>query len=56
MLFPEPSAGQTPLSVTEVTQQIKAIVEGAFPTLHVVGEVSGLSRPRSGHVYFLSEG
>jgi exodeoxyribonuclease VII large subunit len=52
MLFPEPNIAEAPLSVTEVTQQIKALVEGAFPTLHVVGEVSGLSRPRSGHVYF----
>ena len=41
-----------PLSVSEVTRLIKDALETAFPRVWVVGEVSNLRRPRSGHVYF----
>jgi exodeoxyribonuclease VII large subunit len=40
-----------PLTVTQLTRQIKDLLEGSFPSLWVVGEISDLSRPRSGHVY-----
>jgi exodeoxyribonuclease VII large subunit len=39
------------LSVSELTQQVKFLLEEAFPSLTVSGEISGLSRPASGHVY-----
>lgn len=39
------------LSVSELTLQVKFLLEEAFPTLLVGGEISGLSRPASGHVY-----
>jgi exodeoxyribonuclease VII large subunit len=38
-------------SVSELTAQIKAALEGDFADVAVSGEVSNLSRPRSGHVY-----
>jgi exodeoxyribonuclease VII large subunit len=55
-LFREPAFTATgdedqPLTVTQLTGQIKDFLEGSFPSLWVVGEISDLSRPRSGHVY-----
>ncbi len=40
-----------PLSVWELTAQIKDLVEAAFPRVWVTGEISNLSRPQSGHCY-----
>ena len=40
------------ITVSYLTEHIKAVVEETFPSMWVVGEISGLSRPRSGHVYF----
>ncbi len=40
------------VSVSELTGHIKAILEGTFPGIWVAGEISDLSRPRSGHLYF----
>ena len=40
------------LTVSEVSGAIKEILEGTFPHLRVRGEISNLSRPRSGHLYF----
>ncbi len=39
------------MSVSELTGHIKAVIEGTFPSVWVAGEISDLSRPRSGHVY-----
>lgn len=45
------------LSVREVTERLRQMVEQRFPYLWVRGEVTNLSRPSSGHVYFsLREG
>lgn len=44
----QPSA----ISVSELNGHIKSILEGTFPSIWVAGEVSDLSRPRSGHLYF----
>src|SRR5207245_8802554 len=38
-------------SVSELTAQIKETLESDFADVAVCGEVSNLSRPRSGHVY-----
>jgi len=38
-------------SVSELTAQIKATLEDGFAEVAVRGEISNLSRPRSGHVY-----
>lgn len=39
------------LTVSQVTRQIKDAVEGSFPRVCVVGEVSNCTRAGSGHIY-----
>ena len=39
-------------TVTQLTQQIKGLLEGAFPDAWVEGEISNLTIPQSGHAYF----
>ncbi len=39
------------LSVGELTEAIKDLLEGTFPTVWVAGEISNFSRPQSGHCY-----
>ncbi len=39
-------------SVARLNREIKALLEGHFPLLWVEGEISNLSRPASGHLYF----
>jgi exodeoxyribonuclease VII large subunit len=41
-----------PLSVTELTARIKQMLEAGFAKVEVTGEVSRLTRPASGHLYF----
>ncbi|WP_316897684.1 exodeoxyribonuclease VII large subunit [Pseudodesulfovibrio indicus] len=40
------------LTVSELTQSVKALLEAEFPFVWVRGQVSNLARPASGHVYF----
>ena len=40
-----------PLSVSQLTRQIKNVLEGSFPSVWVSGEISNLTRPGSGHIY-----
>ncbi len=40
------------LSVRQVTERVKQAVESRFPYVWVQGEITNLSRPSSGHVYF----
>ncbi len=40
------------LSVAEITATIRDLFEQSFPVVRVQGEVSNLSRPQSGHLYF----
>lgn len=48
-----PSVGEdAPLSVTDFTRRIKALVEGAFAGVWIRGEVSNLRVQSSGHAYF----
>lgn len=39
------------LSVTQLTMFLKELVETAFPSVWVAGEISNFSRPQSGHCY-----
>ncbi|HEX3727024.1 MAG TPA: exodeoxyribonuclease VII large subunit [Pirellulales bacterium] len=39
------------LSVSQLTEQIKGVLEGHFPAVWVSGEISNFSRPQSGHCY-----
>ena len=40
------------LTVSELTQEIKDILEDKFPDVWVEGEISNLRIPPSGHIYF----
>ena len=41
-----------PISVAQLNRQAKFLLEQHFPTIWVTGELSNLSQPRSGHIYF----
>ncbi len=45
------ASADCPLSVWELTCQIKDLLESAFPEVWVAGEVSNFARPQSGHCY-----
>src|SRR5437660_1018186 len=47
-----PPRGVPVLTVAELNEAARAVVEGEFGTVWVSGEVSNLSRPASGHLYF----
>jgi exodeoxyribonuclease VII large subunit len=49
--FPEELASARPLSVWELTAQVKDLIEATFPSVWVTGEISNFSRPQSGHCY-----
>jgi exodeoxyribonuclease VII large subunit len=40
------------ITVTQLTAQIKNLLEGSFPDVWVEGEISNLNIPHSGHSYF----
>ena len=46
------TAAERMLSVSELTARIRAVLQDDFADVALKGEVTGLSRPRSGHVYF----
>lgn len=43
--------GPALLTVSELTRRIRGELETCFDRVHVVGEISGLRRPSSGHLY-----
>lgn len=49
--MPNPPVDLPILSVSQLTDCIKEIMETAFPAVWVSGEISNLSRPQSGHCY-----
>jgi exodeoxyribonuclease VII large subunit len=55
MTFAEPlstlRAPEPILSVSQLTLFLKELVEAAFPSVWVAGEISNFSRPQSGHCY-----
>jgi len=40
------------LSISELNQAARSLLEGTFPLLWIEGEISNLARPASGHLYF----
>lgn len=40
-----------PLTITELTQGVKSVLEEGFPSVWVVGEISGYKKHTSGHIY-----
>ncbi len=47
----EPAEQTRPVSVAELSARIKQVLESTIPAVWVVGEISDLARPRSGHIY-----
>ena len=43
-------------SVVELSQQIKGLLERSFHNVQVVGEITDVARPASGHIYFTLRG
>ena len=39
-------------TVSRLNREVRLLLEGGFPSLWLEGEVSGLARPASGHMYF----
>lgn len=52
MSSPAIPAGTKVLTVSELTQDVKVLLEEGFSSVWVGGEVSSLARPSSGHLYF----
>ena len=48
----DPLHNQPEFTVSEISGAIKRTIEGNFSHVRVRGEISGLSLPKSGHVYF----
>ncbi|QCF25804.1 exodeoxyribonuclease VII large subunit [Hydrocarboniclastica marina] len=48
----EPVPRSHALTVSELTRQVRHLLEVSFLQVYVEGEISGLSRPSSGHWYF----
>ncbi|MDX1403027.1 MAG: exodeoxyribonuclease VII large subunit [Woeseiaceae bacterium] len=48
----ESAPAQTAISVSQLNRQVKDLLEDEIPKLWVIGEVSNVARPPSGHVYF----
>ena len=40
------------ISVGELNRSAKYLLEDAFANIAVIGEISNMSRPSSGHIYF----
>lgn len=43
---------KAPLTVSQLNRQVKQLLETQYPAIPVQGEISTLSRPASGHIYF----
>ncbi|HLU49719.1 MAG TPA: exodeoxyribonuclease VII large subunit, partial [Planctomycetota bacterium] len=48
----EAALGGEVYSVRELSRQVRFLLEAHFPVVAVRGEVTNLSRPQSGHIYF----
>jgi exodeoxyribonuclease VII large subunit len=49
---PAPTSVREVYSISRLNREARVLLEGSFPPLWIEGEVSNLSRPASGHVYF----
>jgi exodeoxyribonuclease VII large subunit len=48
----EGTSDDRPLSISQLNLHVKQLIEGSLRRVWVTGEVSDLSRPSSGHIYF----
>lgn len=51
-MIEDKDVNQTVLSVSQLNQQVRLLLDSAVGTVRVEGEISNLSTPRSGHAYF----
>ena len=51
-MTPPPGHSRPLYTVSELTREIKVLLEQEFPLVWIVGEISNLRRPTSGHHYF----
>ncbi|MEX0326080.1 MAG: exodeoxyribonuclease VII large subunit, partial [Puniceicoccaceae bacterium] len=51
-MSPSPTKNRNCYTVTELTREIKGLLERRFPVVQLRGEISNLRRHQSGHVYF----
>ncbi len=49
---PEPGQNSPEFSVSDIAGAVKRVIEGEFGHVRVRGEISRVSRPASGHLYF----
>ncbi|HBI29236.1 MAG TPA: hypothetical protein DDY54_06325, partial [Deltaproteobacteria bacterium] len=49
---PQKKRSDKPLTVSQLTRQIRMALEGEFRSVWVAGELSNVSRAASGHIYF----
>ncbi len=49
---PTGHTAEAPLSVSQLNWLVKQVIEQALPQVWIEGEISDLSRPSSGHMYF----
>lgn len=49
---PQPARKPSALTVSELNRQVKRMLEVSYAQVWVVGELSGLAKPSSGHWYF----
>lgn len=47
-----PSTAETPLSITALSQRIQNVITQNFSNIYLRGEISGLKKHTSGHIYF----
>ena len=45
-------SSQPVLTVSELNREVRLLIERGFPLIWVEGELSNVSRPASGHLYF----
>ncbi len=51
--MPAPDPSQRDIySISRLNSELRHVLEGSFPLIWVQGEISNLSMPRSGHLYF----
>jgi exodeoxyribonuclease VII large subunit len=43
---------ENPLSVTQINSIVKGVVDDLIPEVWIAGEITDISKPQSGHVYF----
>ena len=48
----QPPSNRTAIAVSELNKQVKSLLENSFLSIRVVGEISNLAKPSSGHWYF----